>query len=192
MKNSRNLQKGFSLIELGVVLVIISILGLYLVPRFNAYLIGGRVDPTVKDVTAVVNAMRGAAAATGGNTPYTSLGATAAATAVFANTARDRASALTVAGAGATATVQHQLGATGSEIAVAQATITAAGDAFSVTFPTTSKSACPGLATQLSKSVEVITINGTNVKAAGGAYNGGAAENACTAGDTNTFVFTIR
>ena len=120
------------------------------------------------------------------------IGAPAAATANFANTAAGLASSLTVTGTGATATVQHGLGATGSQVAVASSTITTAGDSFTVTFPTVNMAACPGLASQLSKAAEVITINGTSVKAAGGNYNGGAAQNLCTAGDTNAFVFTFR
>jgi len=88
--------------------------------------------------------------------------------------------------------VEHDIGATGSAIAVAQATITTAGDSFSVTLPTVNDSACPGLAAQLARSAEVIDINGTNVKAAGAVFNGGTAQNACTAGDTNSFTFTFR
>jgi type IV pilus assembly protein PilA len=185
-------QRGFSLIELLFVLAVVAILTAVATPFVRALLIEGRVEPTAKDVINVTNSMRAAAGATASNTPYTTLGATEAATAVFTNAGRGKATALTITGAGATATTQHQLGATGSQVAVAQGTITTAGDSFTVTFPTVNEAACPGLANQLARVSEVITVNGTGVKAAGGAYNSATATNACTAGDTNAFVFTFR
>jgi hypothetical protein len=77
-------------------------------------------------------------------------------------------------------------------VTVAPATIAVAGDSFTVTAPTVNEAACPGLASSLSRAAEVISVNGVAVKAVNGVYNGGTAQNACTAGDTNTFVFTFR
>jgi hypothetical protein len=115
-------------------------------------------------------------------------------TAALANSLRDRTTVMTVAGAGAAATVVHGIGATGAAITAAPATITTAGDAFTISFPTVNKAACPGLASSLRNAAQIITINGTAVHSIPGgiAYNGQAAENLCTAGDTNTFVFTVR
>ena len=184
-------QRGFTIVELLIVLAIIAFLAIIGVPWVRNIMISGQVEPTANDVQKVVAAMRQNFSGQG-NTPYTNLGAPAAATANFANTAAGIASSLTVTGSGATATVQHGLGATGSQVSVASSAITTAGDSFTVTFPTVNMAACPGLANQLSKAAEVITINGTSVKAAGGTYNGGTAQNLCTAGDTNAFVFTFR
>jgi prepilin-type N-terminal cleavage/methylation domain-containing protein len=184
-------QRGFTLVELLIVLAIIAVIAIFGVPFARGIIIGGKTEPTASDISKVVTRMRSNFSGQG-TTPYNNLGAGAAATANFANTARGLTSALTVAGAGAAATVQHDIGATNSQIAVAIGTITVAGDSFTVTVPTVNEAACPGLAAQLSKAAEVITINGVNVKAAGANYNGGTAQNACTAGDTNAFVFTFR
>ena len=191
-KAKATVQKGFTLVELLLVIAVIGILSALATPFIRELLIEARVEPTARDTTVVVNAMRAAAATAGSGTPYVNLGAAAAATANFANTARGRATAMTVGGAGATATVQHTLGATGAQIAVAQGTINLLGDSFTVTYPTVNKAACPGLANQLAKQAEVISVNGTAVKAAGGLYNGATAENACVVGDANTYVFTFR
>lgn len=184
-------QRGFTLVELLVVLAIIAVLAIFGIPYARGIITGGKVEPTANDISKTVSKLRSNFAGQG-NTPYTNLGAPAAATAVFANTARGLVSALTVAGAGAAATIQHDIGATASQISVASATITTLGDSFSVTVPTVNEAACPGLASQLSKSAEVITINGTLVKAANGVYNGGSAQNACAVADGNNYVFTFR
>jgi len=184
-------QKGFTLVELIIVVSIISLLSLMGIPFVRDFITEGKVQPTGSDVTKVVTKIRGNLMGQG-VAPYVNLGAPAAATAVFANTSRGQTSALNIAGAGATSTVQHDLGAAGSQITVAQANLGTVGDSFSVTFPTVNKAACPGLATQLSKSAEVITVNAVVVKPNGGQYNGAAAGNACVVGDANAFVFTFR
>lgn len=185
-------QKGFTLVELIIVVAIIGLLSLLGIPFVRDFIVEGKVQPTGSDITKIVTKIRANMSGSGAN-PYVGLGAGAAATAVFANTARGLASSLTVAGAGAASTVQHDLGQAGSQITVAQANLGGgAGDSFAVTLPTVNKAACPGLATQVSRSAEVITINGVVVKANGGVYNGATAQNACTAGDTNTYVFTFR
>lgn len=188
-KKSR--QKGFTIIELIVVIAIIALLSILAIPFARGLIIDGKVQPTADDINKVVTKIR-ANLAGQGTTPYTNLGSAAAATAVFSNTARGLASSLTVTGSGTVATTQHDLGQTSAQVAVASATITTAGDAFSVTLPTVNQTACPGIASQLQKAAEIVVINGTTVKAAGGTYNGGTAQNACRTGDTNSFVFTFR
>lgn len=184
-------NKGFSLVELVLVIAIGALLALLGIPKIQSLITSGKVEPTGNDIVKTAAAIRATMAGQGA-TPYTNIGAGAAANAVFANTARGLATTLTVAGTGATATVTHDIGTSGAAITTAQGNLGAAGDSFTVTLPTVSVDACPGLATQVSKSAEVISINGTVVKANGGNYNGGSAQNACTDGNTNTFVFTFR
>ena len=124
-------QRGFTLVELLIVLAIIAVISIFGVPFARGIIIGGKTEPTASDISKVVTKMR-ANFAGQGTTPYNNLGAAAAATANFANTARGLVSALTITGAGAAATIQHDIGATGAQIAVAPATITALGDSFTV------------------------------------------------------------
>jgi type IV pilus assembly protein PilA len=187
-KLARKKQGGFTLVELSIVMLIIAVLGALSYPKIRTFLISGKTKPTADDVTLAVTRIRANAEGTG-NTPYAGV-----ATNTIANTLRERTNALTVTGVGNAATLQHKLGATGAQVTAAPATITTAGDSFSLTFPTVNSGACPDLATSLQNSAEIISINGTVVKSvpAGTVYNGQNALAACTADDTNTYVFTFR
>ncbi|PUE08667.1 hypothetical protein B9Z51_06870 [Limnohabitans sp. T6-5] len=188
-KKNRNLvQRGFTLLELTIVLILIAVLAYLSMPKIRAYMIEGRVESHAKALAEAVMRIR-ANTEGAGPTPYSSV-----TTATLANTLRDRSTAMTVTGAGAAAAVSHSLGATGSLVTVATAQITTGGDSFTVTFPTVHNGACPSFSTQIQNTAEIISINGTVVKSipAGTAYNGQAAQDACTGGDTNAFVFTFR
>lgn len=184
----RQRQTGFTLIELTLVLLVIAVLGLLVTPQIRAYMIDGRVDPTAKDLVQAVTRIR-ANAIGQGQTPYATV-----ATATLANTLRDRSTALTITGTGNSAVVTHGLGATGATVVMAPGTITSAGDSMVVTFNAVANAACPGLATQLQNTAEIVAVNSTTVKSipASTAYSGQVAQDACTAGDNNTFVFTFR
>ena len=181
-------QSGFTLIELTIVLLLIAVLGYLATPRIRAYMIESRVDTHAKSINEAVMRIR-ANTQGAGPTPYATV-----TTATLANTLRDRTTAMTLSGAGINSTITHSLGATGSAVTVASNTITAAGDSFTVTFPTVHNGACPAFSTQIQNTAEIISINGTVVKSVPGAvaYNGQNAQDNCTDGDTNTFVFTFR
>jgi prepilin-type N-terminal cleavage/methylation domain-containing protein len=183
-------QKGFTLVEMIIVMAITAILAIIGVPLIQSYITQGKVEPTANDLRNGVAAMRKNFSQ--GSAPYSGLGSGAAATAVFANNLRGAATTMQVSGAGASATLQHTIGAAGSQVTVASTTLATAGDAYTVTLPTVSASACPDMAAIMARTAEVITINGTTVKSNAGAYNGAAASNLCTDGDTNNFIFTFR
>lgn len=177
-------QSGFTIVELLVVIAIVTILSIGSIFAIGPTIISGKVQPAATELLRGMQKMRinseGA-----GITPYTS-----ATTSVFANQMRG-GNTFTVTGVGSAATLRHGLAAFRSgAVTVAPAALTTAGDAYAVTISGLSNSACPGLAASAQKVSEVITINGTTVKAAGGTYDGSTASDACTLLDTNTFVFT--
>jgi prepilin-type N-terminal cleavage/methylation domain-containing protein len=180
-------QRGFTIVELLVVLAIIAVLSIIGIPAARGIITDGKIVPTSNDLSKIVAKVRSNASNQGIN-PYVAIN-----TAVFANTARGMISSLSINSANATATIQHDIGTTNSQITVAPATLdTTLGDSFTVTLPTVNEAACPGLSSQLSKTADVISLNGTVVKPYKGNYNGSAAQNLCNAADTNTYVFTFR
>lgn len=174
--------------DLFVRVLIMFVGGLFALPAINGYLIGGKVDPTAKDIAEAVIRMRADTQGTGPS-PYASM-----TTESLANTMRDHTKAMKVTGTGTTATVSHDLGGSFTAIAAAPATITTAGDAFTITFPTVNKAACPSLAAALLDVSQIITLNGTAIHSIPGgiAFNDQSAEKLCTTDDTNSFVFTVR
>lgn len=185
-------QKGFTLVELLLVIGIIAVLVVFGTPFVRGVLIEGRVDPSSQDITKISNALRTTFNASGSATPYSTITSGNAAT-TLAAAARGRANALTIGGTAAAPTVLHQLGgSTGNTVTLASNTLTTAGDSFALTVGDVNDSACPNLAVQLARTAEVISINGTTVKASGGTFNGAAAQGACTTGDANDYVFVFR
>ncbi|MEJ8837674.1 type 4 pilus major pilin [Ramlibacter sp. AN1133] len=179
-------QRGFTMVELIVVLGIIALLAIFGMPFARALIIDGKVPDVAQDINKTATKVRNSYAG-GGATPYSSIN-----TAGFANLSRGLAGSITVTGTGAAATMSHDIGQTGSTITVASNTITTAGDSFAVTMNTVNEAACPSLAAQLGKAAEQISINGTVVKAVNGTFNSATASTACTTGDGNTYVFVFR
>lgn len=178
--------KGFTIVELLIVLMIIAVLAILGIPKARAMIIGGKVEPTASDINKVVAKIRTNFTAQG-TAPYAAIDSS-----VFANIARTMSQSLTVTGSGAAAVTTHDLGASGATIDVAPATISVANDAYTVTVNSVDDAAC-SLGAQVGRSAEIITLNGTTVKASALTdYLPAAAQTACTSGETNTFVFTFK
>lgn len=180
-----NRQRGFTLIELTVVGAIIMILSIVVVPNINGYLVENKVPRVGEEVQRFI--ARAKVSVQGlGSAPYSSV-----TTAQIANAVRG-SSVFQVTGSGASATVTHDIGASGAAVTLTPSTLTSTGDAMQIQFAGVNRAACPGLAIVMQKVTEVIRLNGTEVKAVGGNYQPTLAENACTDGDTNQFQFIAR
>jgi prepilin-type N-terminal cleavage/methylation domain-containing protein len=126
-------QNGFTMVELIIVVSVIALLSLLGIPFVRDFIVEGKVQPTGNDLNKIVTKMRANTSGSGA-APYVILGAPAVATSVFANTARGLAVSMTVAGAGAASTVQHDIGAAGSLIGVAHGKMGTESEACVLTF----------------------------------------------------------
>lgn len=169
-KRRADSQKGFTLVELIIVLAIVALLAIFGIPLFQSYLMEGRVEPTAQDLSKLAAKIRGNYAAGG---TYDGLS-----TATASKIANGLATSLVVG----TSTMSHDLGGTGS------VSVAGSGSAFTITLGTVNNVACPGPANVLSRSADSISVNGTAAKSSGGTYNAGTASGACTDGDSNSIV----
>lgn len=177
----RKAQAGFTFVELIIVVAIIAVIAIAGIPIASSMIVKGKVEPTAMDISKTAAAVRGNFASTGPN-PYSAISS-----GIVAQTAKGIVTSLSVNGT-STFTLTHDLGTTGGTVSAASA---GGGSSFTITVPTVNDAACPGLASVLSRSADVITVNGTSAKASGGTYNAATAQGACTSGDTNSFVFTF-
>lgn len=184
----RKLAKGFSIVELLIVLAIGGVLAIIGIPFAQDIIIGGKVEPIGSDINKVAAKFRTNFAGQGA-APYLNV-----TDAIMGSTGRGVVSALSITPAGILA---HDIGGAGAvNIApgapAGMAPAPANGATFTITATTVEAAACPGLAAQMSRSAEFITVNGAVAKQTGANYDGAAATAACVPGPNNTFGFTFR
>jgi len=187
-------QAGFSLVEIGFVVLIITLISTFGIPAAQGLTIESRVPSVSNELKRVVASTKILAEGEG-VTPYAGIN-----NANNLSKTLEGSSVVRVAGS----TVAHRLGGAGTgsngTITIAPAALGGGtmGSAFSLTLSNVSKWACPVLAGTLNAVAESMTINGAPVKSLAGngmvvlAYNPTTAQQYCTSGDSNTFVFITR
>lgn len=180
----RKRQRGFTIVELMIVIGIISVLAYVMMPVFKNIMVSTNITPVAKDLTQfAMDTMRSAAQSEDGD-PYTNLSQTLLANALQSSHLKVRNGSV----------VRHGLG--GGDAGIV--TLANSGTQFTLTASKMSPAACPDFITQMQVNAVKATVNGTTVKAVDDnnntttAYSVTKTQAACTQGDTNEAVFTFR
>lgn len=181
---SRYKQKGFTLIELMIVVVFIGVLGALLMPRIGNYIVKLKVPGVANDLNSYASIKKGTAQLAEGD-PYTGL--------TQASFARQMRKTNLSVNAGSEV-VQHNLG--GVRGGAGTVTIFETGTQFGYNLTGLAFGACPALLTQMENNAWRVTLNGRTLKQTDDSgnistpYNTNTAEGACVEGDTNEAVVT--
>lgn len=193
-KPLRALQRGFTLIELGIVAIILVVLVAIAMPQIENYMIGGRVPVAGQDLSKAIASLKGQAKSTSSSTPFASVPGVEK---LLAQTN------FTVSGT----TVKHSLGASAGEVQLAAV---GTGAAAQVTVWGLHPAACPSLASAMSKAADAIEVGQSGtidaptaptaassvpsttttavVKTATVPYNALSAQSACNQDGNNNFM----
>lgn len=192
-------QRGFSLIEISIVITIMMLIAIVGIPAIQGYVIESKVPRVAEEIQRVVAKIK--ASTNGfGATPYAGIDSSALVNALRSS------SVVSVTGKGPDANVAHGLGGNGmggrGVISIEPATIPGSpvGSAFSIAFNDVNHAACPALASILQRMAESVSIAGQSgsvfvkntLSEPQMPYSSILADAQCTSGDRNTFVFTIR
>ena len=180
----RAAQRGFSLVEVSIVMAIVLLLAIIAIPTVSAYVIESKVPKVGEELARFILHTR-VNAASGSSAPYEGIG-----NANLANMVRG-SSIFSISGDAAAPIVKHGLGADG-EVSVAEAE---GGAAFTITLSNVSHAACPSIASvmqRVSDEISLVPQGGasTVIKDATKMYSALETESRCSQGDGNTFVFT--
>lgn len=179
----RKAERGFTLIELLIVLAVIAVLAVLGLPAVQNLAIEGRAPEVAKALQAAVVKVTNNRQSGG---DWSTASTDELASVLNGNTV------LKVVG-GATPSVAHDLNRSGAvgTITLAQGTV-ASGNSGLVKLIEVDGVACPIIANAMSKIVQTIKVNTTDVKTvAAPTYNGGAAQTACL-DESNTIEFEFR
>jgi type IV pilus assembly protein PilA len=176
-------SSGFTLVEMIVVVAIVGVMLILGFPYLQAAMSDSKVPTAGADLQKIITVV--SQNHVGGNAGYASASTTELATITVGMSAMFTPnSALTA--------VSHNLGASSGALTMGPTTISAANDGAVLTLSGAARGTCPGIVAALQHVALVMTINTTNVKAVGGAYNATAAQVACNDGDTNTYTFSFK
>lgn len=192
-------QRGFSLIEISIVITIMMLIAIVGIPAIQGYVIESKVPRVAEEIQRVVAKIK--ASTNGfGATPYAGIDSSALVNALRSS------SVVSVTGKGPDANVAHGLGGNGTNgrgvISIEQASLIGApvGSAFSIAFNDVNHAACPSLVSILQRMADLVTVGGqagpqvvkNTLAEPPLPYSSILADAQCTSGDRNTFVFTIR
>lgn len=173
-RSAKNLQRGFNLIELGVVMVIISILSFFAIRQFGDMKMSAQAQNDVKDMPIIVGKIQRAYM-----NSTTSAGVTMA---LLVN--NNVFPSDYVSGANA-------INRWGGTVAVAAATLSTANDSIALTWPTVPSAACLEIIPSVQRIMNTITVAGTSVKANGAAVDLSALGTQCNSATNVSIVYTF-
>ncbi len=138
----RRSQRGFTLVELGIVTIVLVVLVALAVPQIQSYIIAGRVPSSGQDLTKAIVQLKQQAATSPSPTPFATVPGIEK---LLANTN------FAVSGT----TVNHSLGAQAGQVTLATV---GTGASAAITVWGVHPAACPSLAGTLAKAADVIEI----------------------------------